>query len=121
MRKESENPGALASATGAGAEFHSALERIDHNLQRESRAKAFCDTLVECDPDDRLPFLEAAHEVLRAGWPGVPFGGVMAEAAFWADTASPAERKAYALAAFNRMPPRDQAAFLEYVQMRGAA
>ena len=44
-----------------------------------------------------------------------------AEAAFWADTASPAERKAYCLATFNRMPLNEQMAFLDYVQGRSAA
>ena len=50
-----------------------------------------------------------------------PLAAIMAEAAFWADTASPTERKAYCLATFNRMPLNEQMAFLDYVQGRSAA
>ncbi len=45
----------------------------------------------------------------------------MAEASFWADTATPAEHAAYALAAFNRLRPEGQAAFLRHVGARAGA
>ena len=83
-----------AAVTASGAEYKSWRDWADNNLQRAIAASNFSEVLVECDPADRLDFLEGAHEVLRAGWPGVPFGSVMDQASFWADMASRAEHKA---------------------------
>lgn len=76
--------------------------------------------IVACHPEDREALLEAALGYLRAGPPVPPFTGVMAEASQWADWASPAERKAYALACFTRLSPADRGAFLGYVQGEAA-
>lgn len=106
-------PGALAGATGA--EWQDWLSWIDNNLRREVAARNFARALSNCDPEDRLDFLESAHEFLRAGMPISLFGGVMEEASFWADRSSRTERKAYLLACYNRLSGRDQRAFRDYI------
>lgn len=52
---------------------------------------------------------------MAAGWPVPPLLSIMDEACGWADYAARAERKAYALACYTRMPQTDRAAFLAYV------
>lgn len=115
---EKESPGALAGATGD--ELHSWLEWFDHNTKREDAARALMSAVLGCDPADRLELLERFYDASRPGFPIVSLDSLMAEAGFWADRASPAERKAYALACYTRMAPADQAGFLAYVQ-KGAA
>ena len=83
--------------------------------------RAFVDALFDMDPADRLPLIEIVLDDLRAGQPVPSFMGIMAEASHWADWASRAELKAYALACFRRMAPADQRAFLDHVQGRAAA
>lgn len=56
-----------------------------------------------------------------AGQPIAPLFDHMDEAAFWVDTATPAELEAYCLASYSALPPARQAAFLDYVQGRAAA
>jgi hypothetical protein len=51
-----------------------------------------------------------------AGYPLPTFLDPLDDAQWWADTANPAELRAYALAAFMAMPQRDRLDFLEYVQ-----
>lgn len=119
MQTKMESPSALAGATGA--DIQDWLSWIDHNIRREAAARNLAAATLDCDPSDRLELLERFHDALRPGFPITAFGSVMAEAAFWADTASPAERKAYTLACFNRMPLHEQMAFLDYVQGRSAA
>lgn len=111
---DSEKPDALAGATGL--EFEDWLSWVDNNLQRESKARALAHAIVECDPDDRLEFIELVHEFFSAGFPTVLLGSVMEAAVFWADRASRTERKAYCLACFNRLSASDKAAFLQHVQ-----
>jgi hypothetical protein len=55
-----------------------------------------------------------------AGQPIPPLFDYLDEAAFWADMAFPSELEAYCLAAFNRMAPKRQAAFLDHIQARAA-
>lgn len=111
---EKESPGALTGATGD--ELHSWLEWFDHNTKREDAARALMNAVLDCDPGDRLELLERFYDASRPGFPIVSLDSLMAEAGFWADRASPAERKAYALACYTRMAPADQAGFLAYVQ-----
>ncbi|CAM3553478.1 hypothetical protein PANO111632_21195 [Paracoccus nototheniae] len=108
------NPG--AGATASGADMQSWRDWSDNTVDRVFAARNFSEALIDCDPEDRLDLLEYAHEFLRAGMPMVPFGGVMDQAAFWADIASRTELKAYCLACYTRLSPRDQRAFLAYVQ-----
>jgi hypothetical protein len=116
---EKANPTPLAG--GAEFDLQDWLSWIDNSIRRETAARKLAAVTLDCDPCDRLDLLEMLHEAFRAGSPLPAFGSIMAEASDWADWASPAERKAYALACFNRMPARDQSAFLEYVQGRRAA
>ena len=74
------------------------------------------EAVLACDPRDRIPLMERFIEALRPGQPIAAFASIMEEASFWADMASTAELKAYALACYNRMAPSDRAAFLNYVQ-----
>jgi hypothetical protein len=79
--------------------------------------------LADLDDDQRINAADRMNEMavmLGAGMPIAPLFNFMDEATFWADMATRAERKAYALACFNRLHAADQAAFLAYVQ-RGAA
>lgn len=114
-----ENPDALAGAVGA--DLNSTAEWVDTNTRRESAARPLCDAVAACDPRDRLFLLELLIEALRAGQPVPAFDSVMAEASHWADWASTAELKAYALACYTRLSAWDQNAFLGYVQGRAAA
>jgi hypothetical protein len=60
--------------------------------------------------------MQAAATVLGAtGDPLPPFLGGMEDARHWANRASDAERKAYALACYEAMTPRDQAAFYRHI------
>ena len=53
--------------------------------------------------------------------PIAPLNGVMEQAEFWADLATPRELDAYALACTTRMAPARRAAFLTYVTQQVAA
>jgi len=77
--------------------------------------------LIELDPTDAATVAEMFLHDDFAGPPVPAFYGVMAEATFWADMASPAEHAAYALACFNMTAPARQSAFLGHVQRRAAA
>lgn len=57
----------------------------------------------------------AAASIGSAGAPLPPFLGGMDEARFWASCASRSERKAYALASFEAMSAKDQAAFFRHI------
>lgn len=97
-------------------------EEIARNMRREAKAQALIDAAIACDPADRLPFLEAIIEGLSAGAPAFATDwDAMDWARRWAEIASRAERKAYALACFETLSPTDQAAFLSYVSGRAAA
>ena len=112
-----ENPGALAGATGAD-QFKSVVpEYYSTNL---SPTMALCLAIVKCDPHDAALIMEKALSDLTFGEPRPTLFSVMDDASWWADYATPAELKAYALACFNRLSATDQRAFLAYVQ-RGAA
>jgi hypothetical protein len=114
---ENENPGALAGASGANVDQKkSESEYYRTNL---SPSMALCVAIVRCDPHDAALIMEKALSDMAAGMPIAPLLSTMDEAAFWADLATPGERKAYALASFNRMSVTDQGAFLAYVH-RGA-
>lgn len=96
-------------------------EQIARNMAREAKAHALIEALMDCDRDDRLPFLEAILNGLRAGQPLPAFGQIMAEANFWAEQASRAERKAYCAACFAKLDREDQDAFRSFITEQRAA
>lgn len=96
-------------------------EQIACNMAREAKAHALTEAVLNCDRDDRLPFIEAVLDGLRAGMPMPLFGQIMAEANFWAGEASRAELKAYCAACYARLTPEDQAAFRSFIDGRAAA
>ena len=92
------------------------LAEIDTNMGREAAAGRLIEAVLSLDRDDRLPFVEALIEGLRAGMPVPLHGAIMEEARFWAERAARAERKAYCLAAFEALDPKDKAAFLAHAR-----
>ena len=79
-------------------------------------AMALADAAADCPPAIRARLLERLLDAYRPAWPQVPFlCGLMDEARFWADMASRAELKAYALACWEAMPEADRLAFLTYI------
>lgn len=100
-------------------------ERIDHirrAARREASAFAVLDALMACEKQDRLQFLEALMDGIRKGMPySLHDGQVMAEANWWAEEASRAERKAYCAACYTRLSPADQSAFRSFIEERTAA
>lgn len=110
-----ENPGALAGATGADQHGEEVSFKTEHYRNRAKAATALCHAIADCDPDDAAQIMAAALSDLSAGMPIAPLFGVMEQAAFWADLATPPELDAYALAGTNRMAPARRAAFLAYL------
>ncbi len=88
-------------------------------LEATERAALGFAALGSLDADQAR--MTAAAVLGEAGDPLPPFLGGMEDAVHWADWASPAELDAYCLAAFRRMAPDRQAAFLRFVQRRAAA
>lgn len=84
-------------------------------MAREAKAHALTEAVLNCAPDDRLPFLEAILNGLRAGQPLPAFGQIMAEAMDWARSACRAEHKAYCAACWQHLSPDDQAAFRAFI------
>ena len=106
-------PGALAGATVAnktGPVFQNQSFRM-----RAEAATSLCLAIGNCHPSDACEIMAAALVDLSAGMPIAPLYSPMEAAAFWADLATRAELKAYALACFTRLSKADQAAFLRYV------
>ncbi|RKS52164.1 hypothetical protein BDE18_1467 [Paracoccus pantotrophus] len=108
-----ENPGALAGATGT--DLKSFWSWFDHNLKRQIAASELVSALLNCAPEDRVPFLEILLDQLRPGWPQSLLIDLMREARWWVTNASRAERKAYCLACHEGMPEDDQRSFVAYI------
>ena len=83
--------------------------------KRAEAATSLCLAIGNCHPHDACQIMAAALFDLGPGAPFPPLFGFMEAATDWAEWASVPERKAYALAAFNHLPPTDQSAFLAYV------
>ncbi|MEZ5724383.1 MAG: hypothetical protein R3E47_04740 [Paracoccaceae bacterium] len=110
---EKKNPGAQAGATGTKQDSPKVCEKITPSLP--PYASAFLDALLAVPAEDRLPFLEIFVEYYRTGPPGVTFLNAMQEARDWARFASIPDLKAYALAAFDRLPVRAQRSFVKHI------
>ncbi|MTH59001.1 hypothetical protein [Paracoccus litorisediminis] len=112
----------LGSAGGRPeAVFEVFWNRFDHNLERQSAASAVIEAVLDCDPVDRVLFLETILDQIRAGWPSSYNIDLIQEASYWADISTRQERKAYLWACWQRLPAADQSAFLRRVQGRAAA
>lgn len=96
-------------------------EQLARHMQREAKAHALIDAIIQFDRDERLSLLETLLEGMRAGAPLPAFGAIWAEANSWADDASPQERKAWCAACWSRMTAKDQAAFREFIEDARAA
>lgn len=111
--EQKENPGALAGATGT--DLKSFWSWFDHNLKRQIAASELVSALLNCAPEDRVPFLELLLDHLRPGWPQSLLIDLMREARWWVTNASRAERKAYCLACYEGMPEDDKRSFVAYI------
>ncbi|WP_299837497.1 hypothetical protein [uncultured Jannaschia sp.] len=69
--------------------------------------------MAETLPDDELRTVLHAGQ-RGAGFPPVPFGDVLEEAALWASSASDEERQAYLFAAFKGLGASGRRDFLDY-------
>jgi hypothetical protein len=109
-----ENPGALAGATGAD-DIEQAFKVQEYRTRHEN-ARRLGDAIAECHPADACTLMEAAlRDLLAERMPPAPFLGIMPSARFWAEWASRDERKAYAVACYERLSAADQRAFLAHV------
>lgn len=106
-------------ASHTSAAWSAAVPVLLDSLDCERRMALAIAAMAACDPDDLDEIVTAISS--GAGSPVPPFEAVMSEAMFWADLASRDELKAYAVATFLRMQPRDQSAFLTWTQRRAAA
>ncbi len=78
--------------------------------------------LDACDEDRaRGIAVRVLGAIERAGWPAVPFGEVLDEATFWAEMASPAEWRAYALVCLGKLTPKQRAAVLVLLDQKAPA
>ena len=114
-----KNPGALAGATGA--EYEVSDFRTADYRRRVEHASALRLAMEYCHPEDAALVMSDALERMRKGAPIPPLMNAMEEARDWAATATPFERKAWLLACFDAISPKDQAGFLAYVSRRASA
>ncbi|MBL4915683.1 hypothetical protein [Szabonella alba] len=122
--QENENPGALAGATGAENEKKASEKpssRLTEYLTRIQLATALEVAIRDAHASDAASIMSAALTRMMAGSPPPLLLSAVDEASSWAEWATPDERKAYCLASFNAMPPKDRASFLAYVQRSKAA
>ncbi|WP_299129589.1 hypothetical protein [uncultured Amaricoccus sp.] len=114
-----ENPGALAGATGA--EIEVSLNGCDLTTSPDQpstpaeRAIAILTAWHALTDWEAVHFADHVFAQVRGHGPVPPFNSFLAEARQWADFTSPSELDAYALAAFDRMRPARQTAFLAHV------
>ncbi|MFT3973307.1 MAG: hypothetical protein QM699_07620 [Amaricoccus sp.] len=106
--------GAILAAIEGGGSVPLALQVY---LSAEERA-GLLDLAVQAAAEDEGvgQFLEDTCLDLRAGMPGVPFTTVAAEARWWVEWASEAERKQYLLACFRSLSREERVRFLAAAQ-----
>jgi hypothetical protein len=108
----SKNPAATAIANGA-KENPTSFASPYYKMRAES-ATTLCLAIANCHPDDACQIMDAALDDLGRGQPRPAMFSIMAEATEWAEFATRAEIKAYALACFNRLSPTDRMALVAY-------
>lgn len=84
------------------------------SMTPEERAALAWAALRSLDTPEQAELV--AESVLKfANYPLPPFLNPMEDARWWASFASLKERKAYALAAYEALPPREQMAFRKHI------
>lgn len=133
MTPEKETPGALAGASeGKDSQIVQRQCPTAGQDASEFAAIIFRDLIgggllvravLALEAGDRLEVLDSLRADLLAENepPFAPDHQAMTWARGWAEIASRAERKAYALACFEALAPADQSAFLDYLRGRVAA
>ena len=81
---------------------------------RAENATSLCLAIANCHPHDACQIMDAALDDLGRGQPRPAMFSIMAEANEWAEFATRAEIKAYALACFNRLSATDRMALVAY-------
>ncbi|WP_133239552.1 hypothetical protein [Pararhodobacter aggregans] len=109
---ESENPGALAGATGVKSK--EPIFRTQEYRERFDAARALIGAIRSCHPEEAVPIMAAALDSLTPEYAGGAFRTVMEEAECWAALATKRERKAYVLQGFKAMPLADRRSFMAY-------
>ncbi|ANB32953.1 hypothetical protein M2324_003063 [Rhodovulum sulfidophilum] len=102
---------ALTYASFDGWDWFRLLAMV--RLTARERASLAYAALRSLEPEQAE--MTAATVLRAAGAPMPPFLRGMEEARFWASHANRAELKAFALASFEAMAPRDQTAFLRHI------
>ncbi|MBB94655.1 MAG: hypothetical protein CML68_08640 [Rhodobacteraceae bacterium] len=108
-----------ALTLGDSPAWHDFSRFAEIYLSEEERAKLAHAALKALGGNDLLHVIADAFS--RAGPPREAWYNPLPEAREWADWATPAEREAYCLAAFEAMPSARRKAFLHHVQGRDAA
>lgn len=86
-----------------------AREMSTPNRLRAERGVSLGLALGDAHPEDAAAICAGYLEAICAGMPRLdPFGDLRADAAYWADAATPAELNAYACAALRRLETRVQ-------------
>ena len=83
---------------------------VDHAMRRDVACEHGVAALAACATVSPAGAAWAAYDWLRHGAAGLPYvsmveGTARQDARFWAETATPAELQAYALAALDRLAP----------------
>jgi len=97
------------------------LPALKRRLEPRELASIAFAALRALDPELREDTVRAALFDVSAGYPLPCFTSPLSDARWWAGNASRDELKAYSLAAFEAMQPRDQSAFLSHVAGEQAA
>lgn len=112
----------------SGASDHGVNNFVKRDILQSKEYQARLDSatvlahaIADCDPRDACKIMAAALSDLSVGSPIAPFVSIMAEAREWAACASTPQHKAYAVACYNELSPRDQAAFYSHVSSGVAA
>lgn len=83
-----------------------------NSLSKKQRAAIAYASISRLDTDDAAAVFATAHP--HAGYPLPTLISAMGDARWWAGLASNSELKAYAVAVYEALPPKDKATFLSW-------
>lgn len=90
------------------------MNDYERNISRQLASQRLVDALLDCAPEDRIPFLEILLEQMRPKpEPGMASPEIQ-QATEWAATASRREIKAHLLLGYQNLSPDDQESFRDY-------